>query len=185
MCRLPLKYCLLAFIAFGGAVSAKTSDRLLPMDMSADAGDAVLTDDGESTISGNVLITQGTLKLEADKAVITRSKGITSKVTLTGNPVRMQQQNDENELMKATAKQIVYLISAEQLSLTGGVVIDQPRGSMRGETIKYDLKTGRMTAGGDGSRIQMRLEPKTVTNPAAKPVAKPVAKPADQNQGKP
>lgn len=181
MYRPPLKYCLLALIAFSGAVSAKTSDRLQPMDMSADAGDAVLTDDGESTISGNVLITQGTLKLEADKAVITRSKGVTSKVTLSGNPVRMQQQNDQNELMKATAKQIVYLISAEQLSLTGGVVIDQPRGSMRGETIKYDLKTGRMTAGGDGSRIQMRLEPK----PEVKPKAKPAEKSPDKPQVKP
>jgi lipopolysaccharide export system protein LptA len=83
--------------------------------------------------------------------------------------------------MKATAKQIVYLISAEQLSMTGGVVIDQPRGSMRGETIKYDLKTGRMTAGGDGSRIQMRLEPK----PEVKPKAKPAAKSTDKTQVKP
>lgn len=177
MSRLPAKFCLLAAFAFSAAAGAKSSDRLLPMDMSADAGDAVLTDDGESTISGNVQITQGTLKLEADKAVITRSKGITSKVTLIGNPVRMQQQNDENELMKATARQIVYLISAEQLSLTGGVVIDQPRGSMRGETIRYDLKTGRMTAGGDGNRIQMRLEPKLPSKDGAKPATKPQAKP--------
>lgn len=177
MYRLLLNCCLLAAIALCGPVAARTSDRQLPMDMSADAGDAVLTDDGESTISGNVLITQGTLKLEADKAVITRSKGVTSKVTLSGNPVRMQQQNDDNELMKATARQIVYLISTEQLTLTGGVVIDQPRGSMRGETIRYDLKTGRMTAGGDGNRIQMRLEPKPQTKPAVKPAAKPQAKP--------
>lgn len=181
MFRLLLKYGLLAAIALSGTLAAKTSDRQQPMDMSADAGDAVLADDGESTISGNVLITQGTLKLEADKAVITRSKGVTSKVTLSGNPVRMQQQNDDNELMKATAKQIVYLISAEQLSMTGAVVIDQPRGSMRGEVIKYDLKTGRMTAGGDGNRIQMRLEPK----PEAKPKAKPAVKAADKPQAKP
>jgi lipopolysaccharide export system protein LptA len=63
----------------------------------------------------------------------------------------------------------VYLISAEQLSLTGAVVVDQPRGSMRGETIRYDLGTGRMTAGGDGTRIQMRLEPKPDAKAAPKP----------------
>lgn len=169
MSRRLLDCCLLAALAVAAGADAKTSDRQLPMDMSADAGDAVLTDDGESTISGNVLITQGTLRLEADKAVITRSKGVTSKVTLVGNPVRMQQMNDQNELMKASARQIVYLISAEQLSLTGGVAVDQPRGSMRGETIRYDLATGRMTAGGDGTRIQMRLEPK----PDAKTPPKP------------
>lgn len=177
MCRLPLKSCLLAAIVLCGAATARNSDRLLPMDMSADTGDAVLSDDGESTISGNVLITQGSLKLEADKAVITRSKGVTSKVTLSGNPVRMQQLDDDNQLMKATARQIIYLISAEQLSLNGGVVIDQPRGSMRGETIRYDLKTGRMTAGGDGSRIQMRLEPKAPGKTEVKPAVKPQAKP--------
>ena len=177
MYRLALECCLLAAIAAAGSVSAKSSDRLLPMDMSADAGDAVLTDDGESTISGNVLITQGTLKLEADKAVITRSKGVTSKVTLSGSPVRMQQLDNDNVLMKATARQIIYLISAEQLSLNGAVVIDQPRGSMRGEIIRYDLATGRMTAGGDGNRIQMRLEPKTKTLPATKPVPEAKAKP--------
>lgn len=177
MYRLPLEWCLLALIAVSGSLSAKSSDRLLPMDMSADSGDALLSDDGESTISGNVLITQGSLKLEADKAIITRVKGVTSKATLSGNPVRMQQLDDDGQLMKATAKQIIYLISAEQISLNGSVVIDQPRGSMRGETIRYDLKTGRMTAGGDGTRIQMRLEPKTPAKPAVKPATKPQAKP--------
>lgn len=169
MSRRLLECCLLVAMAVATDAGARSSDRQLPMEMSADAGDAVLTDDGESTISGNVVITQGTLRLEADKAVITRSKGVTSKITLVGNPVRMQQMNDQNELMKARARQIVYLISAEQLSLTGGVVVDQPRGSMRGETIRYDLATGRMTAGGDGSRIQMRLEPKPDAKPAPKP----------------
>lgn len=169
MSRRLLECCLLAALAVANGAGARSSDRQLPMEMSADAGDAVLTDDGESTISGSVLITQGTLRLEADKAVITRSKGVTSKITLVGNPVRMQQMNDQNELMKASARQIVYLISAEQLSLTGGVVVDQPRGSMRGETIRYDLATGRMTAGGDGTRIQMRLEPKPDTKTPSKP----------------
>jgi lipopolysaccharide export system protein LptA len=62
--------------------------------------------------------------------------------------------------MKASAKQIVYMLNAEQIDLLGNVVIDQPRGSMRGESIRYDIKSGRLTGGGDGSRIQMRLEPK-------------------------
>ena len=43
----------------------------------------------------------------------------------------------------------------------GSVVIEQPRGTLRGETIKYDLKTGRLDGGGDGKRVQMRILPKT------------------------
>ncbi len=140
---------------------AKSSDRNQAMDINADHSDALLTDDGDSSISGNVLISQGSLQIYADKAVVTRVKGDTSKVTLSGNPARMQQTNDNGELMKATAKQIVYFLNTEQINLLGGAVIDQPRGSMRGEVIRYDIKSGRLTGGGDGSRIQMRLEPKT------------------------
>ena len=39
-------------------------------------------------------------------------------------------------------------------------VIEQPRGTLRGESIKYDLKTGRLDGGGDGKRVQMRILPK-------------------------
>lgn len=144
---------------FAGQADAKSSDRKQPMDISADNTDALLTDTSESSISGNVVISQGTLKIAADKAVISRVKGDVVKVTLSGAPTRMQQTNDNGDVMKASAKQIVYLISGEQIQLNGGVVIDQARGSMRGESIRYDLKTGRLTGGGNGGRVQMRLNP--------------------------
>ena len=91
--------------------------------------------------------------------MISRVKGDVVKVTLSGAPTRMQQTNDNGDVMKASAKQIVYLISSEQIQLNGGVIIDQARGSMRGESIRYDLKTGRLTGGGNGGRVQMRLNP--------------------------
>jgi lipopolysaccharide export system protein LptA len=144
---------------FAGQSDAKSSDRKQPMDISADNTDALLTDTSESSISGNVLITQGSLKIEAEKAVISRVNGDVVKVTLSGAPTRMQQTNDNGDLMKASAKQIVYLISSEQIQLNGGVLIDQARGNMRGESIRYDLKTGRLTGGGNGGRVQMRLNP--------------------------
>ena len=55
--------------------------------------------------------------------------------------------------------QIQKLISSQQIQLNGGVIIDQARGSMRGESIRYDLKTGRLSGGGNGGRVQMRLNP--------------------------
>ncbi|WP_395772298.1 lipopolysaccharide transport periplasmic protein LptA [Arenimonas sp.] len=144
---------------FAGQSDAKSSDRKQPMDISADNTDALLTDTSESSINGNVLITQGSLKIEADKAVISRVKGDVVKVTLSGSPTRMQQTNDNGDVMNASAKQIIYLISNEQIQLNGSVIIDQARGSMRGESIRYDLKTGRLNGGGNGGRVQMRLNP--------------------------
>lgn len=151
---------ILLCLLLSGAAIGKSTDRNQAMDISADRSDALLTDDGESSISGNVSISQGSLQISAEQAVVTRVKGEAVKVTLSGSPARMQQMNDSGELMKASAKQIVYMLSAEQIDLLGNVVIDQPRGSMRGESIRYDIKSGRLTGGGDGSRIQMRLEPK-------------------------
>jgi lipopolysaccharide export system protein LptA len=139
---------------------AKSSDRKQPMDIAADNLDSLLTDTSESTIKGNVIISQGSLKIESDQAIVSRVNGDVTKVTLLGNAARMQQTNDNGDVMKASARKIVYLISSEQILLDGGVVIDQARGSMRGESIRYDIKTGRLTGGTAGGRIQMRLNPK-------------------------
>jgi lipopolysaccharide export system protein LptA len=164
MYRNKLLFALL-FILCCGLSYAKSADRNQPMDITADDLDALLTDSSESTIAGNVIISQGSLKIESDQAVVTRVNGDVTKVTLLGNSARMQQTNDNGDVMKASARKIVYLIASEQIHLDGGVTIEQARGSMRGESIRYDLKTGRLSGGSAGGRIQMRLNPKTAGSP--------------------
>ena len=141
--------------------SAKTTDRNQPMDVDAGHTDALLTDDGDTVLSGGVTITQGTLNVQSDKATIYRKSGEISQVVLTGAPATMKQVNDNGETMTAHAARITYTLSNELIVLTGAVVIQQPRGTLRGENIKYDLKTGRLDGGGDGSRVKMRIMPKT------------------------
>jgi lipopolysaccharide export system protein LptA len=150
-------------------VDAKSSDRNQPMDVQADNSDSVMEDNSDSTLSGNVVITQGTLEIRSDRAVIHRRNGDIDKVTLTGGPVQMRQINDNGEPMTAQASTIVYTLSSDLVLLSGNVVIDQPRGSMRGENIKYDLKTGRLNGGGDGNRVSMRILPKNKAPAEAKP----------------
>jgi lipopolysaccharide export system protein LptA len=141
--------------------TAKSSDRNQPMDVEADRTDAELGDDGQAILTGNVLITQGTLEVGADRATIHRNAGEISQVVLTGAPATLKQVNDNGETMNAHASQITYTLSNELIVLSGSVVIEQPRGTLRGETIKYDLKTGRLDGGGDGNRVKMRIMPKT------------------------
>ena len=154
-------------LALAVAAQAKTTDRNAPMDISADKTDAVLSDDSDSTLTGNVLITQGSMEITADRAVIHRRAGEITEVELTGAPATLKQVADNGEPMNARAGRIVYTLSADVVVLTSSVVIEQPRGNLRGETIKYDLKTGRLDGGGDGSRVQMRILPKSA--PAAAP----------------
>jgi len=152
---------LLLAAALPFAADAKTTDRNAPMDVEADRTDAMLGDDSDSILSGNVRITQGSLEVGAEKAVIKRKAGEISEIVLTGSPATLKQISDTGEPMNAHASQIVYTMSTDVVVLTGGVVIEQPRGNLRGETIKYDLKTGRLDGGGDGTRVQMRIMPKT------------------------
>jgi lipopolysaccharide export system protein LptA len=139
---------------------AKTSDRSQPMDVEADRTDVGIGDDSDAILTGNVKITQGTLEVEAARATIQRKAGEISEVVLTGAPATLKQINDNGEPMHARASQIVYTLSSDIVVLTGSVVVDQPRGTLRGERIKYDLKSGRLDGGGDGTRVKMRILPK-------------------------
>jgi lipopolysaccharide export system protein LptA len=156
-----LSLILLAATVAAGPALAKSTDRQQPMDLSAANMDALLSDDSVSTLEGNVTIRQGSLEVDADRAEIHRKAGEIDRIVLTGSPARLRQVSDQGEPMDATAAQVVYTMSSEVMVLTGNVVITQPRGNLRGETVKYDITNGRLDGGGDGQRVSMRILPKT------------------------
>ena len=172
MRRLPAAdAALLLMLLLPAAVLARSTDRNQEMQVEATGADAVLNDDGESILTG-VTITQGTMQIEANKATITRLKGDITRIVLDGSPARMQQENDNGELMRARAQRIDHNPVTEVIVLTGAVEVDQGTNTMRGERITYDTKSGRLNAdggGGDG-RIRMTIKPKPGT-PAPAPAA--------------
>jgi lipopolysaccharide export system protein LptA len=168
-----LSLILLAAAVAAGPALAKSTDRQQPMDLSAANMDALLSDDSVSTLEGSVTIRQGSLEVDADRAEIHRKAGEIDRIVLTGSPARLRQVSDQGEPMDASARQVVYTISSEVMLLTGNVVITQPRGNLSGETVKYDITTGRLDGGGDGQRVQMRILPKAAPAPAAPAPATP------------
>lgn len=151
------------------ATQARESDRRQPMSLAADQTDAVLTEDGESRLSGNVAITQGTLQIHAASATISRKAGAVTRVVFEGTPATLQQENDNGAPMKAQGNRIDYDVSGETVVLSGNVAVDQAGDSMRGERVTYDLKNGRLSAAGDGSgegRIRMTIQPRAEENAA-------------------
>ena len=153
-------------LAFAGTAAARESDRQQPMDLQAETSDVVMADDGDSTFSGNVSITQGSLKIAAGAMTITRKGGDVARVVFEGKPATMQQENDNGALMQAQADRIDYDVNVESVVLTGNVAVDQAGDKLRGERITYDLKNGRLSAAGDGSsdgRIRMTIQPRAKT----------------------
>ena len=175
MRRRPAEFAVLLLLA--GAAQARESDRSQPMSIEADDIDATVQDNSETRLSGNVLITQGTLRIRAGSAVISRTDDEIRRVVFEGRPASMQQENDAGVPMKADAERIDYDVAAETVVLTGNVAVDQGADTLRGQRVTYDLKNGRLNASGEGTgeagRIRMTIQPRAKAAAADEPEGTP------------
>ena len=148
---------------------ALKSDRDKPMDVQAENFESTIGEGeaGETTLSGDVVITQGSIEVKSDKAVIHRAKNAEiERAVLTGRPATLKQALDEGGAMNARAREIDYDLQRDLVVLTGDVVIKQPEGEMRGDKVTYELTSGKVTGSGAGQsgRVKMRINPRTDTS---------------------
>lgn len=164
MKTLPASLLALVMVAAAAApitASARSSDRNQPMDIDAGASDYSMDDSRPTVLSGGVVITQGTLDIRSSRADITQRNGEAVRAVLTGGPVRLKQILDDGKPMDAVANNVDYDLRTEIVIFTGNVRIAQPSGSISGQRVVYNMTTGRVQGGGDGSgRVQMRLMPR-------------------------
>lgn len=140
---------------------ARRSDRAQPMDIDAGHQAGTLDESGPVVLSQGVIIVQGTLRIEAERAEVTIRGGDPVRVLLTGSAATMRQEMDDGSPMSARANRIDYDLSTDTIVLTGNAHVEQPRGDMRGQRIVYDMRTERVEAGGEGAgRVQMRIQPR-------------------------
>ena len=152
----------LASLAFAAGASARTSDRNQPMDIEAAQSTCSLGANDSCTLTGNVTITQGSLRVVAAKAVIEQSGGDPSRALLSGG-VTLRQTLDDGNQIDAKASNVDYNLRTEVVVFTGNVVINQQRGSLSGQRVVYNMKTGQVESGGGagGGRVKMRILPKS------------------------
>lgn len=141
---------------------ARTSDRNQPMTLDSDSSDCNQADaEGKCVFSGGVVIVQGTLDIRAERAEVLRRNGEVDQVILTGKQATMKQQMDDGTMMNASADRIVYETRKEIVTLTGNFKIESPRGSNSGQKMVYNMASGQMQSGGDGTRVRTVIQPKT------------------------
>ncbi|CAD9194396.1 MAG: lipopolysaccharide transport periplasmic protein LptA [Acinetobacter bohemicus] len=123
---------------------------------------------GITTYTGNVIIEQGTMKLQADSIVANlNAKREISTITATGRPARFQQQVDVNKgLAKGQAQKIIYNAETGIITLSGGALLQQNGASIRGNTLKYSMNKGDVEAtgtpnssGSSSGRVQIVIPP--------------------------
>lgn len=151
----------MALLAASGIVDARQSDRNKPMDIEAGHQICGLGDDATCTFTGKTTITQGTLRIVSDKAVISQAGGEPSRAQFSGG-VTLSQQMDDGTDLNANAANIDYNLRTEVVVFTGNVKIQQARGTLNGERVVYNMKTGQIESGGSGNgRVKMRIVPKS------------------------
>jgi lipopolysaccharide export system protein LptA len=165
---------LLAIVAGLGAGSAlaEKEDRNRPIQIEADL---VRFDDTKKTAmyEGNVILSQGTMSINADRIDIHQDdKGMTLGEA-TGQPVRFQQKAEgRDEYLDAQANRLEYDARTEVIKLIGGARLKLGGDELRGGVIVYDVRTERYQAEGgvaDGrqGRVRAMIQPRKQGDGAA------------------
>ncbi len=145
-----------------GPAAARSSDRQQPMDIEAGHQTGTIDDREPTVLSGDVKITQGTLNINADRAVITLKGSEPVHAVLTGGQAVLSQQMDDGTPMTAKADRIDYDITGDVIVLIGNYTVTTQRGSTSGQRLTYNLKSGQVDSGGENNcRVKMRILPKS------------------------
>ena len=181
--KFPAVVLVLFAAAFAAGADARSTDRNQPMDIDAGRSDCGLGDNASCTLTGNVTIIQGSLNVAAAKAVIEQSGGDPSRALLSGG-VTLRQTMDDGNQINAKSNNVDYNLRTEVVVFTGNVEIRQARGTLNGQRVVYNMKTGQVESGGDGNgRVKMRILPKSAQGKSAQ--APPANAATSATEGKP
>ncbi|MBT8063328.1 MAG: lipopolysaccharide transport periplasmic protein LptA [Gammaproteobacteria bacterium] len=155
----------LAWLLLGPAWALET-DRQQPLEVNADTTDGILGD-GVTTLSGNVEIRQGSLMIRADRAEVDKADGKVRQIKLLGNKASLQQEIEQQGMVKAWAQVIEYQVSDGQVVLSGAARVEHPQYDVSGEKLRYDLDKQHFEGNGDASgsgRVHIRLDPEVASD---------------------
>jgi len=144
------------------AAQALSSDRTHPIDIHADRV-TIQEKSGYSDYRGHVEMTQGSMKLTADRVLIYQRDGRLQKVQASGEPAHFSQLPDgRTTRVQAEAHEMEYDATTGKLVLTGQARVLDGANSFAGERIDYDTRNATVSAskgaGGQG-RVHAIIEP--------------------------
>jgi lipopolysaccharide export system protein LptA len=172
-------------LGLSGRVWAEAADRDKPIDLEADT---MKVDDAKqiSTYSGNVILTQGTLEIHADKLIVREDKEGFQHSTSLGNPTTFRQKLEgKNEYIQGSAQRIEYDGRMDKVQLYTKAWVKRGEDVVHGDYIMYDANAEYAEVIGGSSqnatagtgRVRAVIQPKNKKAPVeVKPVT-PSAKP--------
>lgn len=128
-------------------------DRSAPVEVAADNLD-IDQNTGRATLTGNVVIVQGDLRLSANIVIV--------DYTTTGPDRRIERMNARGDVLivagedAAEGAEATYLIETSQITMNGDVVVTQDGNTLAGDRLAVNLDSGEGTVTG---RVRSTLQP--------------------------
>ncbi|HUJ01316.1 MAG TPA: lipopolysaccharide transport periplasmic protein LptA [Usitatibacter sp.] len=169
---------LAALLAAGLPASAEKADREKEIVVNADkltADDATKT----STFSGNVVVTQGTMRMTAAKVTVHEDAEHHKYYVASGNPVTFRQKLDNSEeWVEGYAQRAEFDDRNDMLRLYDDARVKRDRNEITGNFISYDMRRELAEVTGappgssaPGSRVKAVILPPKAAAQGAKPPA--------------
>lgn len=176
----------LALASMSHQAAAESADRDKPIDLEADS---VKVDDAKqtSTYIGNVILTQGTLIIHADKLIVREDKEGFQHSTSLGNPTTFKQKLEgKNEYMQGSGQRIEYDGRMDKVQLYVKAWVKRGEDIVHGDYIMYDANAeyaeviggGKQAAPAPGTpagRVRAVIQPKNKAAPAPSTSKKPIS----------
>jgi lipopolysaccharide export system protein LptA len=190
---LALVACALPLLTPCGA-EAERADRDKPINFSAEQPAEVDFEKRVGTLRGNVVITQGTMTIRADKIDFKQNPDNSLSATAYGNPISFRQKKDDSDdYFEGYAQRAVYDGQKQTLELFDRALLKQGTDELRSNYISYNSATGIFKAEGrpdaagvegPGSRVRGVFQPRSETPFAPKEPGAPGAKGTGGKDGK-
>jgi len=160
-----------ALLAWPVSAAAEIGDRDKPITFAGDAGDANLQARG-GALTGNVVITQGSLSIRADRIVFKQNADNSLSATAYGNPVAIRQKRDGvDEYYEGYAQRVEYDGAKELVELFDRALLKRGQDEIRSNYVSYNTATevfkaeGRASTvpdpAGPGTRVRGMFQPRS------------------------
>jgi lipopolysaccharide export system protein LptA len=128
--------------------------------------DSLSVDDASGVVlyEGSVEVTQGSLKLWADRVWIHRRQGKTEKIIGEGSPVRFRQIMDkEGEEVRGESRRVEISVEKDEMLMIDDALLEQGSNRFQNDRIIYNRGKAVVKAGTSAQgrqRVQVVIQPK-------------------------
>lgn len=155
----------LLFVLLAPQANALNFDATQPVEIESDHV-SYRTKENTAVYSGNVILKQGPLMINADSLTITTEKSKISLVRAEGSPTFFEHYIKDNQTISGKAVAIEYSNQKKRLLLQGSAELNQKSGSIKADRIFYNIETrhGLAEPADDkqGGRVKVILRPDTL-----------------------